>query len=134
MDLSTAGIRGRSAFAPGKASIKATEISEATASAEIAAGSDATAGSEVMAGPEVAAGSEVTASPEATAGPKVTASPKVAAAHTPPYVCIAWARASSRSRSRALRVMPAARSNCSRASPLRPSLASRSPRTLGNQW
>ncbi len=40
--------------------------------------------------------------------------------------------ASSRSRSRALPASAAARSNSAAASPLRPSLASRSPRTLGS--
>ena len=45
----------------------------------------------------------------------------------------AAARSSSSSRSRALRVSEAARSNSSRASSKRPSLASRSPRTLGKQ-
>ena len=43
-------------------------------------------------------------------------------------------RASSRSRSRALAVSAAARSNSARASPARPSFASRSPRTLGSRW
>ncbi|MEJ7704338.1 MAG: hypothetical protein WKF47_11980 [Geodermatophilaceae bacterium] len=43
-------------------------------------------------------------------------------------------RASSRVRSRSLRVIAAARSNSVRASSKRPSLASRSPRTLGNRW
>ena len=44
------------------------------------------------------------------------------------------ARASSSSRSRALRVIEAARSNSARASSPRPSRASRSPRTLGSRW
>jgi glycosyltransferase involved in cell wall biosynthesis len=43
------------------------------------------------------------------------------------------ARASSSSRSRVLRVIDAARSNSARASSARPSLASRSPRTLGRR-
>ena len=46
----------------------------------------------------------------------------------------AAARASRTSRSRALRVSDAARSNSARASSKRPSLASRSPRTLGSRW
>src|SRR5260370_6093634 len=44
------------------------------------------------------------------------------------------ARASIRLRSRALRVSAAARSNSTRASSERPSLARRSPRTHGNRW
>ena len=46
----------------------------------------------------------------------------------------AWARSSSRARSRALRVREAARSSSARASSKRPSFASRSPRTLGKRW
>ena len=46
----------------------------------------------------------------------------------------AAARSSSSSRSRALRVSDAARSKSTRASPPQPSLASKSPRTLGNRW
>ena len=46
----------------------------------------------------------------------------------------AAARASSSARSRALCVSAAARSNSARASPARPSLARRSPRTLGKRW
>lgn len=44
------------------------------------------------------------------------------------------ARASRNSRSRALRVRDAARSNSARASSRRPNLARRSPRTLGRGW
>ncbi len=44
------------------------------------------------------------------------------------------ARASNSARSCALRASPAARSNWARASPLRPSLARKSPRTLGSHW
>lgn len=44
------------------------------------------------------------------------------------------ARSSSSARSRALRVSAAARSNSVRASSRRPSLARRSPRTLGRRW
>jgi len=44
------------------------------------------------------------------------------------------ARASSSARSRSLRASAAARSNSARASDCRPSLPSRSPRTLGNRW
>ncbi len=44
------------------------------------------------------------------------------------------ARCSSRVRSRPFRVSDAARSNSSCASSKRPSLASRSPRTLGRRW
>jgi hypothetical protein len=46
----------------------------------------------------------------------------------------AAARPRSSSRSRALRVSEAARSSSARASSRRPSLARRSPRTLGNRW
>ncbi len=46
----------------------------------------------------------------------------------------AVARSSSRSRTRTLWVSDAARSNSSRASSSRPSLTSRSPRTLGRRW
>ena len=46
----------------------------------------------------------------------------------------AAARCSSSVRSRSLRVRLAARSNSARASSLRPSLPSRSPRTLGSRW
>ena len=44
------------------------------------------------------------------------------------------ARSSSRARSRWLAVIAAARSNSARASSARPSLSSRSPRTLGSRW
>ena len=44
------------------------------------------------------------------------------------------ARASNSERSRALRVMSAARRNSARASSRRPSLCSRSPRTAGSRW
>ena len=47
---------------------------------------------------------------------------------------ISAALSSNNSRSRPLRVMPAAFSNSARASSRRPSFASRSPRTLGSQW
>ena len=46
----------------------------------------------------------------------------------------ARARSSNSARSRSLRVIPAARSNSAPASARRPSLASRSPRTLGSRW
>ena len=45
-----------------------------------------------------------------------------------------WIRSCSRLRSRALRVSDRARSNSVRASSKRPSLARRSPRTLGRRW
>lgn len=53
---------------------------------------------------------------------------------TPPALANAVARATRNSRSRTLRVSAAARSNSARASSLRPSRASKSPRTLGSRW
>jgi hypothetical protein len=51
-----------------------------------------------------------------------------------PIFPISRTRPSRSSRSRALCAMEAARSNSARASSLRPSLASRSPLTLGSHW